>query len=496
MVSQTRERLLLACLLSLTLGVGSARAQFGGPAREGGAFTQPSGDAPSMESSSEDSYLPDDIFGGGETDTGGSYAPEPSTDTSTSAPAAAAAPEPQFRGYTESDFTGPPQGGLEDAYVRPLAAPAYWLPEFHLGCDGCPLCGDPWFVQVEAVMMHRNRARDTVTTTTTQVVNVGQIQPFIFEQPVMNTKAGTFQMEPGVRVTLGRYLGKDYIGRDHTLEFTYMGVTDWNASRFINGSRFGPITLGGIDFEMGELNSPFSPTGSFPGSFASGFSNADYHGYQMHSEMHNFELNWRIRRGERRTALVASPDGSWQEDYTPAVVPSMLLGLRYLNFNDEFTWNSRGVITADGVDEPFSGQYNIDTTNSMLGMQIGGDIRWQWRRLSLSVQAKVGLYGTSSDQNSEILVNDDTTLHSGIYPASNQAFGDDTMGVGFIGELDLMIRYRLSPHCTIRTGYDFNWVTGLALAPDQLTFSNPATVTINHGGDLLLQARLGLEFAW
>ena len=62
MVSQTRERLLLACLLSLTLGVGSARAQFGGPAREGGAFTQPSGDAPSMESSSEDSYLPDDIL--------------------------------------------------------------------------------------------------------------------------------------------------------------------------------------------------------------------------------------------------------------------------------------------------------------------------------------------------------------------------------------------------------------------------------------------------
>lgn len=263
------------------------------------------------------------------------------------------------------------------------------------------------------------------------------------------------------------------------------------------GSRL-TATIAGTVYEFGELNSPFSQNGMAIGSFAGGFSNADVHSYQMHSELrNNFELNWRVRRGERRDALVASPDGSWSEDYTPSLTPSLLFGLRFLSFDDELNWTSRGVITTDDVPEAFSGQYKVETTNNMLGFQTGAEIRHQWRRFSWSVQAKVGLYGTSVDQDSTILIDDNTAFHAGVYPTENQRFGADTVSIGFIGELGLLLRYRLSPHCTLRGGYDFNWVVGLALAPEQMTFLNPHPVEVNDHGDLLFQgARLGLEYVW
>ena len=66
-----------------------------------------------------------------------------------------------------------------------------------------------------------------------------------------------------------------------------------------------------------------------------------------------------------------------------------------------------------------------------------------------------------------------------------------------IGEVGFEANYKFTPNMTGRVAYDFMWITGIALAPEQLQFSSNPQATINTNGSIFSQGlTMGLEWSW
>lgn len=143
---------------------------------------------------------------------------------------------------------------------------------------------------------------------------------------------------------------------------------------------------------------------------------------------------------------------------------------------------------------PGPSSYNVRTTTNLFGAQIGGRGRMEWDRWALDGWAKASLAGTvmsqSADPIGSVFVPD---------PPVRPARGASEEGVGFIGDINVNLSYRLSDTWRLRTGYNFIWLTGVALAPNQFDFTATSTsgTGLNGGAGVFLHgANLGLEAAW
>jgi hypothetical protein len=68
-----------------------------------------------------------------------------------------------------------------------------------------------------------------------------------------------------------------------------------------------------------------------------------------------------------------------------------------------------------------------------------------------------------------------------------------------VGDLGLSLLLRMSSVCGLRCGYNLLWVEGVALAPDQLDFSDArrsGTYVRSGAGAFLHGFNLGLEVGW
>ena len=71
--------------------------------------------------------------------------------------------------------------------------------------------------------------------------------------------------------------------------------------------------------------------------------------------------------------------------------------------------------------------------------------------------------------------------------------------MSFIGDIGLNATYQFSQCLALRGGYQAYWVEGLALAPNQLDFTNTDTsgTSLNKTGSLFMHgAHLGLMARW
>ena len=71
--------------------------------------------------------------------------------------------------------------------------------------------------------------------------------------------------------------------------------------------------------------------------------------------------------------------------------------------------------------------------------------------------------------------------------------------MAFLGELTLSAAYQLNETWGLRAGYNLMWISGVALAPDQLDFSFTPTSgsQLSNSGSLFIHgASLGLEARW
>jgi hypothetical protein len=165
-----------------------------------------------------------------------------------------------------------------------------------------------------------------------------------------------------------------------------------------------------------------------------------------------------------------------------------LCGFRYLNLNETFR------ITGTDFQEGTS-NYNVHTDNNLYGLQMGGRYTRYWSDLwSFQLTGKSGLFLNEVHESQAA-----TDFPNNSTPFSlRDRISARGSAVAMLGELDFILIRRLSDTWSLRVGYTVIGLGGLALASDQLDFTDTFTSgsqlhttgwILIHGGVLGLQAR-------
>ncbi len=334
------------------------------------------------------------------------------------------------------------------------------------GCEldtCCAVCGEGrdcprrFYVEQGTRILTRSRARDQLITQEL----VGGVD-FVSK---MSIHSLDFDIAAGYSITVGRYLGRDSEKRDHFLEFGYWGLNEWSETSIVNA-------------ENGFLWT------QFPASVG-GFNVVTQHTQSYQSKINNFELNMRIRHRGGPDRLVMQPGGRWRRECQKGCYKSLLFGIRGIALNEK----GIGLGARTGI----LGDYDIKTHNNLVGLQIGGDMIFRHCRWNWGLKGKVGPFINFSDQSSEISINDYRFSPSTSYRRL-AATKDD---VALVAEFGFVTNYKLRPNLNIRAAYDLMWITGLALAPDQLSFDANAPSTITRDGSIYYHGlSLTAELIW
>ncbi len=344
-----------------------------------------------------------------------------------------------------------------------LAAILHFLAPYSEG--GC--CEPHWFdIHAEAVFLEKDATSDFVPFS-----SLGFAFPGTTPDYVLTSDSFTFDTQPGMRIT-----GTYQTGPGSSLDVTYLGMFQW-----------GDVAVAEAEGNT-NLWSPFSEFGSNPlgGPIFTGYDdvdNADMHRISLASRVNSVEASYR-RRWMGPTCLI---QGSW------------LVGYRYFNFREDFTFDSDAPDNPDAEGNPGFMNYEVSAANHLHGVQFGGDM-WLCLipGLDAGIEAKGGVYMNSAYQRTHIVANS-------IPGAHEEAIGTNT---AFLGELDLMVNYQINRNFTIRGGYMVLWVDEVALgtenfnpAPPFQPVGNadplPRVATLQNSGDALWYGwTLGAEYMW
>ena len=333
-----------------------------------------------------------------------------------------------------------------------------------------------WYVHQDIVMLTRSYARGTPLSVTNDPTNPGSI---LRREVFLRNDTGSFRFEPGTRMTLGLLMGRDGKNRDHSLEFTFLGLNQWQTS----ASTTNPAGL--------VLVTPLDPnvhvSKLFPivlGALIPGFVGTT-HDYSYSADFRSFEVN--LRRQDRlgRDQMVYTPDGSWTRHATPRRIWSLLAGMRYINYDEAFEFNS--VDTVFNVGD--MGSLVIDSQNDMFGFQVGAEWTEQFETWSWGLRGKLGSFVNFADQQTVLTTTPDDAIE--------RARGARDEQLTMLAEFGMVARYQVRPNLALRASYDFSWFQGVALAPEQATFNSASPEVVNVGGNVLLQGgSVGFEWVW
>lgn len=145
-------------------------------------------------------------------------------------------------------------------------------------------------------------------------------------------------------------------------------------------------------------------------------------------------------------------DYVWQCDWASPV--RWLFGFRTVELDE---------LLSTYVLDPASGtataQHAVGTQNRLYGFQAGTDFDICYtNRMSLSGLFAAGVYGNTARHESFVIDNS----------AATQYMTDRSCTASFVGETGLGAKYLFTPGITLRADYRVLWVTGLALAPEQV----------------------------
>jgi len=160
-----------------------------------------------------------------------------------------------------------------------------------------------------------------------------------------------------------------------------------------------------------------------------------------------------------------------------------------------FIWaglNETANLNAQCCTPPEPSNYTVRTATNYFGAQIGQRGRREWCRWAVEGWWKTALCGTNAYQGSGPIVGEISGLERPPLSASAN-------GVGFIGQLNGTLIYKITQRWGLRAGYNFYWLTNAAFAPSQWDFTTAtgAGTGINDNGTLFLHgANLGTEYRW
>ncbi len=293
------------------------------------------------------------------------------------------------------------------------------------------------------------------------------------------TTAIPFPIAPGARLTLGEYLGRDYLDRDQSLEMTYYG---------------------GLAFYQSDS------WNALPGSFlitpltkfnAYGFSGAQTYSTTHNSIFNSMEWNYKLHRRLGRDQLVMSPNGNWSRHAERAWLPALIMGTRVVNVNEVFTLTSR---RTDVPPSEFGGNYNINTQNWLWGFNLGGELlsqnefyHWGLRsRITPSMCFAGGqqnIYGTQQLPTTPSFPFSQGTV--------SRAVSNQQLVPGFIWDMTLFAGWNVTPNFSLKAGYDFLWVAGIATATRQFDLDNIKNKPLDGGGQIYYNGlSFGCEGSW
>ena len=309
-----------------------------------------------------------------------------------------------------------------------------------------PACGGTLYADIEALYLGRNNSSRR------QAVVLDLDRPDD-DNVIFTTRSLSYHFEPGLRARLG-YEFNDC----NAIEVGYMGLFDARTHQTV--ARDGSLAI------PGDL-----------GLYSNDFFGADAMQLKYSSRLHSVEVNC-VKRCECCCCDCCSglTRRHWREWF---------VGFRYLTLDEQF--NIRSTDLEEGT-----GDYNIRTQNDLFGGQIGGRCGRSWGRLGVDATGKAGVFGNSSRQRQFV---SDFPSPFLLRPLT----GDEGGHVAFVGELGLSLRYQLSTAWTLRTGYNLMWIEGVALAPDQLDFTNTDTSgshLASDGGVFLHGVNVGMEARW
>lgn len=221
-----------------------------------------------------------------------------------------------------------------------------------------------------------------------------------------------FSNELGMRVTVGRK-------RDcaEGWEVSYVGPLRWEVAGEVSGF---PLDSD-LDVPNGDVN-------------ISAFVQAGFHRQTYESTLHSLEVNQRFY--------------DWD-------TMSCLIGLRYLDINEEFSFESQ-------IPPPLAeqGLFTVDTRNRLIGPQCGLDMIHPVgasNRLSLIGKTKLGVYANFAEGDVRL-------VNAGVQELDN---GDDDVALAIQGELGVQAHLRITRWLSIHCGYELWYLCGLALADGQ-----------------------------
>ncbi len=286
---------------------------------------------------------------------------------------------------------------------------------------------------------------------------------------VLSSSDLDFDNEPSFR-----FSAMFQVGPGSNVEFTYFGLFFWDdQATFTDAGN--------------SLFSAFSEFGTLPGLVGVGFAETDLSDFQSidyESSFDSFEVNFR----QRWVAPNCRYQGSW------------LAGVRYFKLDEDFNYFTQSTVNQDpgpplGVIPTLNN--NINVHNNMVGAQVGGDL-WVCilPGLRLGGEAKAGVFGNRVALENTIEVN------TGAAPNVEELVRND---VSFIGQADIMATYRLNYNWTLRGGYQFLYVDGVALAAENFNPAAPEILDplstrvpfVNDNGAVFYHGwTAGVEFMW
>jgi len=293
------------------------------------------------------------------------------------------------------------------------------------------------YAEIGAIFLdRRNRARDFA-------ILVDDDPPLNTDNNFFRVGQGDFSYEAGPRAVVGY----DFNQRV-AYEATYYGIYTWDWSTTVTA----PDDVNVV----GDLG--LNP--------ALAFFNADIATVSLDSTFHNVEIN-RI--------------GSFND------CVAWILGFRYVRLVEKFRMSVTDDVFMPGET---TSAYNVDARNNLFGAQIGLRLRHMIGNFSYDLIGKAGIYGNAAEQSQFVGTDGGATIRD------SETTGSD---VAFVGDIMLTGRYHFSSAVALQGGYQAMWMDGLALAANQLDFSDAAGAgqTLDLKGNVFIHgAHVGLLIVW
>ena len=232
------------------------------------------------------------------------------------------------------------------------------------------------------------------------------------------------------------------------------------------GHLLGPATMVGGQLDLWRPDNvtvlAYSPYLQLP-TLLNGLDNTL--GYTYASQIENVELNALFR--------LSNDNPYWHLDW--------LWGVRYINLCDQFT------LTGSDIANSAIENLAYTTSNNLIGVQTGLLFVQGWERFQWETGIKAGLMVNVYRQHGTDMASDPSGVPAGFVPYDVSNNGS---GVSAFFEVSLAARMRLTEVLWLRLGYQFYDITGLALAPRQLS-------SFGHGGNVALDGlSIGLQATW